>query len=54
MQSGHSNRFQRTVREVADGQLRGRVCKKLQCHLWLPFPDHEVDDNERLEDNGPC
>jgi hypothetical protein len=38
---------------VAYGQLVGRLCDILQRDIGLSFPDHEVYDYQRLEDDGP-
>jgi hypothetical protein len=45
----------RTLREVVYRQLAMRRARKvLEGNVRLPLPYHEVNDDERLEDDGPC
>ena len=43
-----------TIGEVADGNLPWIVRKIPQGHIRFALPNHEMDDDQALKDNGPC
>lgn len=45
--------FIRTVREIAYSKFPGLLCQILERDVRLPLSYHQVDDYERLEDDGP-
>lgn len=52
--AGCAGRRAHTLCEVVDGQTAdGGLRKVLQGHIRLALTDHEVYDNQRLEDDGP-
>ena len=43
-----------TIGEVAYGQPAWRFCQVSQCYIRLTLSDHQVDNDQRFEHNGPC
>jgi hypothetical protein len=42
-----------TIGEVADCNLPWIVCEVSQGHIGFALSNHEMDDDQALEDNGP-